>query len=374
MRITIDKEFKSLIPPLTADEYAGLEESILNEGCRDALVVWNGLLVDGHNRYEICTKHNTPYSTVERDFTDRNEAIEWIIKNQFGRRNLPLYERARLALRLKPIIAERAKENQRGGQGGVLLSQKSVEAKPVDTQKEIAKAAGVSHDTIAKVERIEKQAPKPVINASRSGAISINTAYQVANMEPEQKREVSERIERGEAPKTVIAEVQHKPHVMFNSGNNEWYTPSVFIEAARSVLGEIDLDPASSEIANKTVKAGLFYTAQDNGLEKPWFGNVWMNPPYSSELIGKFADKLVSELPNIEQAIVLVNNATETEWFYKMVSHASAVCFPKGRIRYNGADGKPANTPLQGQAFLYFGKNMELFKTVFREKGWVACL
>ena len=370
MSITIDKEFKSLIPPLTADEYAGLEESILSEGCRDALVVWNGLLVDGHNRYEICTKHNTPYRTVERDFADRDEAIEWIIKNQFGRRNLPAYERARLALRLKPIIAERAKENQ-GERTDIC--QKS-DRSSIDTKKELARAAGVSHDTIAKVERIEKQAPKPVINASRSGAISVNTAYQVAKMEPEQKREVAARIELGEAPKTVIAEVQHKPHVMFNSGNNEWYTPSVFIETARSVLGEIDLDPASSEIANKTVKAGLFYTAQDNGLEKPWFGNVWMNPPYSSELIGKFADKLVSELPNIEQAIVLVNNATETEWFYKMVSHASAVCFPKGRIRYNGADGKPANTPLQGQAFLYFGKNMELFKTVFREKGWVACL
>lgn len=372
MYITIDNEFKNLIPPLTADERSCLEESIVKEGCRDALVVWDGILVDGHNRYEICTKRNIQFKTAEKHFTSRDDAIEWIIKNQFGRRNLPAYERARLALRLKPIIAERAESNLHLSQGqGVKGLQNSVK---VNTQQEIAKAAGVSHDTIAKVERIEKQAPKPVINASRSGAISVNTAYQVAKMEPEQKREVSERIERGEVPKTVIAEVQHKPHVMFNSGNNEWYTPSVFIEAARSVLGEIDLDPASSEIANKTVKAGLFYTAQDNGLEKPWFGNVWMNPPYSSELIGKFADKLVSELPNIEQAIVLVNNATETEWFYKMVSHASAVCFPKGRIRYNGADGKPANTPLQGQAFLYFGKNRELFETVFREKGWVACL
>ena len=111
----IDKEFQSLIPPLTAEEYAGLEESILSEGCRDALVVWGDTLIDGHNRYEICTKHGIPFDTVEMDFPTRDDVIVWIIKNQFGRRNLPAYERARLALRLKPVIAERAKEKMHEG-------------------------------------------------------------------------------------------------------------------------------------------------------------------------------------------------------------------------------------------------------------------
>ena len=111
--IKIDEEFRSLIPPLTAEEYKGLEESIVREGCRDPLVLWGDTLIDGHNRWEICAKHGgIPFQTVQREFESREEAIRWIIMNQFSRRNLPAYERARLALRLKPILAEQAKEQQ----------------------------------------------------------------------------------------------------------------------------------------------------------------------------------------------------------------------------------------------------------------------
>ena len=207
MQIIIDKEFQSLIPPLTVEEYEGLEKSILAEGCRDALVLWGDTLVDGHNRYEICTTHDVPFQTVQKDFADRNDALRWIILNQFGRRNLPAYERARLALRLKPVIAEKAKENQRGGQGGILLSQKSVEAKPVDTQKELAKAAGVSHDTIAKVEKIERQAAPEVKEQLRKGELSINQAYQTVRRE-EKKQEVQQRIEEHAAEQTGVVDIQ----------------------------------------------------------------------------------------------------------------------------------------------------------------------
>jgi ParB family chromosome partitioning protein len=110
---------------------------------------------------------------------------------------------------------------------------------------------------------------------------------------------------------------------------------------------------------------------EDNGLEKPWFGNVWLNPPYASDLIGKFADKLVDELKHIKQAIVLVNNATETEWFYTMVVQATAVCFPRSRVRFVTPDGT-TGAPLQGQAILYFGPDVNRFINVFDEKGWCA--
>lgn len=206
-KLRIDPEFKNLIPPLTAEEYAGLEESIIAEGCRDALIIWNGILIDGHNRYEICTRHNIPFETTEMFFPSRDDVIVWIIKNQFGRRNLPAYERAKLALRLKPVISEKAKENQRGGQGGILLSQKSVEAKPVDTQKELAKAAGVSHDTIAKVEKIERQAAPEVKEQLRKGELSINQAYQTVRRE-EKKQEVQQRIEEHAAEQTGVVDIQ----------------------------------------------------------------------------------------------------------------------------------------------------------------------
>lgn len=177
MNLTIDPEFKNLIPPLTSEEYAGLEESILAEGCRDSLVAWHGILIDGHNRYEICEKYGIPYSIMETDFETRDAVIEWIIKNQFGRRNLPLYERARLALRLKPVIAERAEKNLHLSQGqGVKGLENST--KVIDTRLEIAKAAGVSDNTIAKVEKIEANATPETKEALRRGEISINKAYE----------------------------------------------------------------------------------------------------------------------------------------------------------------------------------------------------
>lgn len=374
VNINIDSEFKGLIPPLTSDERQGLERSLLAEGCRDALVLWGDTLIDGHNRFEICTRNNIPFKTVQKEFADRRSAIEWIILNQFGRRNLPSHERARLALRLKPVIAEKAKENQYSGvnQYTESLSQNSVKPSArIDTQKELAKIAGVSHDTIAKVEKIEKSAPEPIIEASRKGEISVNAAYQVTKLEPEQQEEITQRIEQGEQPQKVVQEVQKRPHVAFNSGNNEWYTPKEIIDAARLTMGHIDLDPASNEIAQKIVNAETYYTAETNGLDKMWNGNVWLNPPYASDLIGKFADKLVTERANYRQAVVLVNNATETEWFRKIVSVSAAVCFPKGRVKFYMPDGR-TGAPLQGQAIIYIGDESDKFFEVFSKVGWCA--
>jgi N6-adenosine-specific RNA methylase IME4 len=111
--LKIDQEFKSLIPPLTAEEYAQLEKNVIAEGCRDALVIWQGTIIDGHNRYEICQKHSISYEIVEKDFDSREKAKEWIILNQFGRRNLSAYDRSILALKLKEILEERAKEKEK---------------------------------------------------------------------------------------------------------------------------------------------------------------------------------------------------------------------------------------------------------------------
>lgn len=197
--IQVDAEFQSLIPPLTADEYNGLEESLLQEGCRDALILWGDTLIDGHNRYEICSKHGIPFETSELFFSSRNDVIVWIIKNQFGRRNLPIYERARLALRLKPVIAEKAKENQ-GTRTD--LCQKS-DKSPIDTKRELAAAAGVSHDTIAKVEKIEAKASPEVKEQLRDGTLSINQAYQVIRREEKEEKREEQRQENADKIETL---------------------------------------------------------------------------------------------------------------------------------------------------------------------------
>lgn len=340
----INQKFKALIPPLAPEELAQLEANIIKDGCRDPLVVWNGTLIDGHNRYEICQRNSIKFDTVKMEFDDEHAAQVWTIRNQFGRRNLSNYARVELVLKLEPLLRIKAKENQSGGQGGVLLLQKSVKATTANTQKELAKAAHVSHDTIAKGKVIDARASDEVKAALRSGETTINAEYKKLTV-----------------------------HVGHNSGENEWYSPVRFIDAALETMGSIDCDPASSDIANQTVKAGKFFTKDDDGLKQEWFGNVWMNPPYAQPLMGQFAEAVTSKFESgeIRQACVLVNNATETEWFSRMASKASAICFPSSRVKFLDQNGKPG-APLQGQAVLYFGKNHKQFSKAHNLIGFVC--
>jgi hypothetical protein len=180
MSIIIDEEFKNLIPPLSEDEFRQLEENCVRDGIREPLVIWkqdNGdsILIDGHNRFKIIAKHMLHYTEQWMQFKDRDEAKAWIIMNQFGRRNLSTYDRSVLALKLKPMIAEKAKGRQatHTEQG----YQKSDKAE--HTAKELAKVAGVSHDTIHKVEVIEAKATPALKEDVKNGDLSINKAYQI---------------------------------------------------------------------------------------------------------------------------------------------------------------------------------------------------
>ena len=161
-----------------------------------------------------------------------------------------------------------------------------------------------------------------------------------------------------------------KPHVSLGVGNNEWYTPSLYIEKARIVMGGIDLDPASCPLAQETVQAKHIFSLEDDGLSHSWLGKVWMNPPYGRDLIGKFMLKMANEFScgHVSSAIVLVNNATDTKWFNILSEHASSLCLVKKRIRFH--DGKQIKkTPLQGQIFLYLGKDSQLFHNEFSTIG-----
>jgi len=170
-----------------------------------------------------------------------------------------------------------------------------------------------------------------------------------------------------------ILELEASAHVSHNTGEYEWYTPAEYIEAARDVLGAIDLDPATTRAANTVVKAAQIFTAEDSGLDQPWHGRVWLNPPYSQPLVQQFADKLAGSVQagDVTAAVVLINNATETEFFQTLASVAMALCFPKGRVRF-WSPGKDSATPLQGQAILYAGSEPDTFCARFAAFGLVA--
>jgi phage N-6-adenine-methyltransferase len=163
------------------------------------------------------------------------------------------------------------------------------------------------------------------------------------------------------------------PHVTRNTGNDEWYTPSQYIHAARAVLGDIDLDPASSPVANDTVRAERYYTIDDDGLTRPWAGRVWMNPPYSTGLVDKFVVKMLDayQAGDVKAAVVLTNNATDTRWWQSLARRSSAICMLAGRIKFRGRDGDAAGAGLQGQTIAYLGDDRNLFAERFGEFGVV---
>lgn len=163
-------------------------------------------------------------------------------------------------------------------------------------------------------------------------------------------------------------------HVGANAGDNEWYTPVEYIAAARLVMGGIDLDPASTKEANEVVGAAKIYTEDDNGLAHGWGGRVWMNPPYARPLIDEFCGKLAEEYAagNVQQAITLTNNATETGWFHALAEVGAAIAFPRHRVKF--WHPRKEATPLQGQACFYLGENVQGFRDEFVQFGFTVML
>lgn len=180
--LVIKKLFRDLIPPLGSEELEQLTANIIADGCREPLVVWERqatkktkeqILVDGHNRYSICKDHDLPYSTVNVEFSSEDEACIWIIQNQFGRRNLAPYTRVELALKLEPLISAKAKDKEKHRKTTCQKSDKS-STPPIDTKKELARVAGVSHDTITKGKLIAEHADDETKEKLRTNKVSIN--------------------------------------------------------------------------------------------------------------------------------------------------------------------------------------------------------
>ena len=189
--IIINDELKNLLPPLFPEEFIGLEESIRKDGCLSPLVVWNDILVDGHHRYEICKKYQIPFAVKSIVLENLDDAKLWAGRHQENRRNLTDFYRAELALKLKDVVAAKAKERQRGGQGGILLPSTLTEAK--ETRQELAQLAGVSSGNITKAEFISEHADEETKAKLRRGekGTSINKEYN--RLKAEEKAEKKPR-------------------------------------------------------------------------------------------------------------------------------------------------------------------------------------
>ncbi len=339
-----------IFPLLEGGALDQLAADIRSNGLREPITLHpDGRILDGRNRFHACLQADV--EPQYRIWDGHGDPIAYVVSLNLQRRHLSESQRA--------MAADKIATMQQGARTDIA----SIEAM---SQVQAAELLNVGRASVQRAREVRESGAPEVVQAVERGELAVSAAAQIVDL----PQEIQTGIVSLPEPERKAA---IKAHVAHATGNNEWYTPPEFIAAARDAMGQIDLDPASSPMANRTVDAKAIYTANDDGLTKPWRGNVWMNPPYAQPLVAQFAEAVSAkyEAKEIKRAIVLVNNATETGWFQRMLACASAVCFLKGRIRFLDPDGNPSGAPLQGQAVLYLGENPYRFAKAFADLGCV---
>ena len=195
--LTVDPEFRDLIPPLNEEELKLLEESLVADGCESPLIVWNGVIVDGHNRYAICRKHEIPFAIQEKNFSSRDDAMLWMLRNQLGRRNLNNYQRVELVLKFEPLVKNAAEQRMMAGKAAnpvPTLAQGQTKGR---TRDHLSEAAGVSHGTFAKAKKLVQSADEETKRELRAGKVTVNRAYtDLLEKEHEGETKICERCKQ----------------------------------------------------------------------------------------------------------------------------------------------------------------------------------
>jgi len=257
-KIIIDNEFQSLIPPLTKEEYNGLEKDIITNGCRVALDVWDNIVIDGHNRYKICSDNNIPYKTNSLSFTNRVDVLLWIINNQLNRRNISPYDRVILIQKQETLVQSikgKAKENLKiptGGKKSLTLSKKT---KSVDTRKELSKLAGVSPITYHKAVIISQDAKPEQIKEMREKKKSINAVYNEIqkdkeNIKREQLRKKAAKSLKEMNSNIIIGDFRKKMDLVPDNSVSLIFTDPPYSNEAKKLF------PYIAEFAKKKLISG----------------------------------------------------------------------------------------------------------------------
>ena len=255
--LIIDPEFRDLIPPLNEEELKLLEASIVADGCESPLIVWNGVIVDGHNRYAICRKHEIPFAIQEKDFSSRDDAMLWMLRNQLGRRNLNDYQRGEMVLVLKRQLASVAEMKMRAGirstdNPGTNLSQGAEERK---TLSQLAKLAGVSGTQMKKIDKLANSADEATKAKLRKGEVSVHRAYtDLLEKEHEGETKICERCK------------QEKPLSAFSIPSNRRGFSSVCRDCEKEISA---VAKSAAEAAAKTTDAAVKTADTSSKAEPP---------------------------------------------------------------------------------------------------------
>jgi hypothetical protein len=281
MNITVKEELRAYIDPLTPDEHDALERSILAEGCRDALVLWGDVLVDGHNRHGICVKHNIPFNTVQNTrFKSMDDVHLWMIDQHLGRRSVSDFQRGVLALRKKDIVSARmqaakaaghateaASEATQADDAGASPSTPPWDVDPLPTRESIAKAARISSTTVSQIEKIQKAAAPELVAAVKAGDISINAAAAVATLPVAEqvaavaggKKELREAARQVRETKTQAR--ASKAELMLDAAQD--------LQSPEAVIARLNQTIVHLKAENAQLKARLAALGEDQGQAQP---------------------------------------------------------------------------------------------------------
>ena len=253
--LIIDPEFRDLIPPLNEEELKLLEASIVADGCESPLIVWNGVIVDGHNRYAICRKHAIPFAIQEKNFSSRDDAMLWMLRNQLGRRNLNNYQRVELVLKFEPLVKSAAEQRMMAGKAAnpvPTLAQGQTKGR---TRDHLSEAAGVSHGTFAKAQKLVQSADEETKRELRAGKVTVNRAY-------------TELLEKEHEGETKICErcKQEKPLSAFSIPSNRRSFSSVCRDCEKEISA---VAKSAAEAAAKTTDAAVKTADTSSKAEPP---------------------------------------------------------------------------------------------------------
>ena len=360
-----------LLPLLQGDEYEALVADIKKIGLLQPITLFDGMILDGRNRHRACEAARVKPRFETFQGTEE-EALALVLSLNLQRRHLTTTQRAALAVNLLPYEQVRAHERKRAG-----AKDRQIFAGPEGKATEVVgRQVGLSGETVRQAAVIADHAPD-VLAAMMDGTVrSMPEAGKLAHLQPARRAQtLAQMRDQG----VRLRDLAHGSHYWVRPGvTYEWYTPPEIIEAARKVMGgTITLDPASSSDAQKIVKARRFFSAEDDGLSKPWRAQrAWVNPPFGGEPDGssrltKWVGKLLEEFEvgHIKQAMLLVRAATSAIWFAPLWRFP--ICFVIGKPPFIPGPGVPTEAPSINTAIVGFGVDVDAFIREFGSRGQV---
>jgi ParB-like chromosome segregation protein Spo0J len=322
-----------LFPLLDDQGLEDLAQDIKTNGLQQSILLHpDGSILDGRNRFLACQRIN--HQPGYRTWNGEGSEEAFVVSLNLHRRHLTESQRAMIAARIAKL---KKGANQHT-------------SKDVPSQEKAAELCDVGVASVQRARQVQEKGVPELVKAVDDGELPVTAAAEAVEVSPEVQRAIVAR------------------KALHSSESNEWYTPARIVDAARSVMGAIDLDPASCDEANEVVKADKIFS--ENGLEQEWKGRVWLNPPYGREA-KVWAAELASryEKGDIVEGCLLVNSTTESEWFQGLMREYT-VCFVLGRIKF-WKPNEIHTSPTHGSAVFYLGDESDRFTEVFEKIGLV---